>query len=135
VRNAVQELSGGAVYPVDLPRTRPLWKTLLVAAVIGYSPLVAVFVVILLTAGSLAQSGDARVLFGGLTLVSGAIAAVLYFVAAGIAVIYIDRRREPETFDFWSAFGSVLLFYLAVMLPFVLIVVLAITLGVVGGRS
>lgn len=131
----MQQLSGDAVFPVDLDRTRPVWKTIAVGAVIAYSPLVAAAVVLMLTAGSLTQSGGARTLFGGLTVVSGVIAVVLYFVAAGIAVVYVDRRGEPASFSFWSAMKSVLLLYLAVLMPFIVISVLALALGFGGSRS
>ena len=131
----IQETGTGASLAIDLPRDRPLWKTLVLGAVIAYSPVAAALVVLTLTVGTFSASGGARTLFGGLTFVSSVVAVVIYLVAAGIAVIFVDRRHEPATFSFWSAFRSVVLFYLAVLLPFIVIAALALLFGVVGNRS
>lgn len=62
------------------------------------------------------------------------VAAVLYLVAAGVAVIYVDRRHELTTFAFWSALRSVILFYLAVLLPFIVIALVVLFTGLLGGQ-
>jgi nitrogen fixation/metabolism regulation signal transduction histidine kinase len=131
----MQEIGAGSGFPLVLDRDRPLWKTLVVGAAIAYSPLVAAFVVLSLTLGTFATSGGTRTLFGGLTFVSGVVSVVLYLVAAGVAVIYVDRRHEAGTFSFWAALRSVVLFYLAVVLPFVVIAAIVVATGVLGGRS
>lgn len=114
---------------------RPLWKTLVLGAALAYSPVVAALIVLTLTVGTFSASGGARTLFGGLTVISAAVAGVLYLVAAGVAVIYVDRRHEADTFSFWSALRSVVLFYFAVLLPFIAIALLAMATGMIGGRS
>jgi hypothetical protein len=73
-------------------------------------------------------------LLTGLSVVSGIAAAFMYIVAAGVAVIYVDRRREPATFSFWGSVGSVFLLYLAILLPFIVVFGIVLMLSAGGSR-
>lgn len=113
---------------------RPLWKTHIVAAVIAYSPLLLALVVIVFVTGTSSPNEAMRGLFAGLSVVSGIAAAFLYVVAAGVAVIYVDRRKEPTTFSFWGSVGSVFLLYFAILLPFIVVFAILLLLGGVGSQ-
>jgi hypothetical protein len=130
----MQELGASPIAQYELLRARPLWKTLLVGAVIAYSPLLLVFVVLVLFFGASSPNESARSLLTGLSVVSGIAAAFMYIVAAGVAVIYVDRRREPVTFSFWGSVGSVFLLYLAILLPFIVVFGIVLMLSAGGSR-
>ena len=130
-----QELGAYPIAQYDQGRTRPLWKTLIIGAVIAYSPLLLALVVIVFFFGASSPNEAVSSVLTGLSVVSGVAAAFMYLVAAGVAVIYVDRRREPGTFSFWSAVGSVFLLYLAILLPFIVVFAIALVLGLAGSQS
>jgi hypothetical protein len=126
------EPASEALFVPPAVRRRPLAKTLVVGALIAYSPLLLLLLAtVVLWTGTLATDRVAATMFGGGTLVFGALAAFAYLFAAQVALIYVDRRDDPRAFSVWGAVGSALLLGFAVLLPILLVggglLVLALT--------
>ena len=122
-------MSTGMTIAISETERRPLWKTLLVALVICYSPVVALILGSVLIFGSSSPNDVVRVLTGAAGVAAFVIAVFLYFFAWGIAVIYVDRRTHPDSYSFWRACGSTDIVYFSALLPILIVILLVVLAG------
>ncbi len=104
-----------ATLTVDLPapretRTRPLGKTLVTAALIGWFPVVVAWLIAFL----LRWWFEAAMFLGLVCCVPTGL----------IALLYIDRRSRPEPFRLASALGSIGLLLLVAVIPLAMLAVI-----------
>jgi hypothetical protein len=90
-----------------------------------YSPLLAGLAAVVLFAGTTTPKDIMRVVLGAGGSVALAVAAFLYLFAYGIAVVAVDRRVHPASSSLWRAVGSTALMSVAVLLPVLIGVLVA----------